>query len=593
MFKLTVYKKVNMSRNFFLLILIFLLVLVGGKIIMAHEKIATYKEAMQLYNSGNLRAAEKKFRAAKLNVVVTDHNQDINQKLSILSPIREVIEDLDEKAAGYYKQNDLDKLVDMYNRWQESRKKWVSGTAIQKQMYEEMVAFTKLDQDMLGYFSEIKQTNLAKLQNYSPTSSAEEEGVFNSLKLVPAEYYDGDTKKTKEIQTVFQTYYSGKMNKLTAANAPVFDITAEGERQYGMLTKFSIDSRWLTDTLDSHLVHVLSAALAKKDYPTFAEQANTVKRLSGNMGAAKVFPFIEKSKTDLLANAKKLVSGNKFADAISIYEALRPLENTDQLLANANIAWDKYEPIRVLQRLYPGKEFPNFVNAKNKWGADSVIAAISKDGEIYLGKLKGEEAMVVTEGSIQGSATISKLVFQSNLSQSDYPVIYIEAKSSERKHRYLAYEVRANSMGKILDVEADNLTIEARNVLLADNPTGSGAGQLAYYEPVSDGDYQFTKIKVDYVDISVNDIAQYYGKKVRFTAFSTANQNGGALVTLSETYNYSTNSWEKTYLLLKGQTTLIIYRDYTVIGTFTSYTNITDDYGEQIRVPVFQIEKIE
>jgi hypothetical protein len=383
------------------------------------------------------------------------------------------------------------------------------------------------------------------------------------------------------------------MNKLTAANAPVVDITVEGERQFGMLAKFSIDSRWLMDTLDSHLVQVLSGALAKKDYSTFAEQANTVKRLSASMGSAKVFPFIEKSKTDLLANAKKLVASNKFADAISIYEALRPLENTDQLLTNANITWDKYEPIRVLQRLYPGKEFPHFVNAKNKWGADSVIAAISKDGGIYLGKLKGEEAMVVNEGSLQGSPTISKLTFQSNLGQSDYPVIYIEAKSSERKHRYLAYEVRANSMGKILDIEADNLTIEAKNVLLADNPTGSGAGQLAYYEPGSDGDYQFTKIKVDFVDISVQDIAQYYGKKVRFTAYTTVNQNGGALVTLSETYNYSTERWDKTYLLLKGQSTLMIYRDYTVIGMFTSYTNITDEYGEQIRVPVFQIEKIE
>jgi hypothetical protein len=101
MFKLTVYKKVNWSRNVSLLILIVLLVAVSGKMIMAHEKIQTYKEAVKLYESGKLVAAEEKFRAAKLNVFVTDHNKDIHLILSILTPILEVMEEIDEQAADY------------------------------------------------------------------------------------------------------------------------------------------------------------------------------------------------------------------------------------------------------------------------------------------------------------------------------------------------------------------------------------------------------------------------------------------------------------------------------------------------------------
>jgi hypothetical protein len=594
MLKLTVYKKVSMSRNFFLLLLIVLLVLVGGKIMLAHEKLATYKEAMKLFQSGELVAAERKFRDAKLNFSVTDHNKDINLKLSILSPIREVMEDLDEKAADYYEKKDLDKLVDMYERWQKSRKKWVSGTSIQKRMYEEMVVLTKLDQDMESYFSTIKKTNLAKLQNNTANSSSDEEEIFTTMKKIPSEYYGSDpATKTKEIQSSFQTYYAGKINAMTAANAPVVDLVTEGLRQYGMLEKFSIATSGLKETLDSHLLKVLTSALGKNDFATFAEQANSIKKLSANMASAKVFPFIEKSKNDLLAKAKNLTAGNKFADAISIYEALKLLENTDQFIANANLAWDKYEPIRVLQRLYPGKEFANVVNAKNKWGADSVVAAVSKDGGIFFGKLKGEEAMAVTEESFQGLQAIKKLDFQSNLSKSDNPVIYMEAKSSERKHHYVAYEVRSGSMVKILDVEADNLTIEAKNVLLVDNPIGSGAGQPAYYELDNDGKYQFTNIKVDYVDIEVGDITKYMGKKVRFTAYAAAKVNGESLVTLSESYNNSSGQWEKTYLLLKGKTNFTIYTNYKVIGTFNSYTNITTDTGEQLRVPVFQVEKVE
>jgi hypothetical protein len=593
MFKLTVYKKVNMSRNFFLVILVFLLVLVGGKIIMAHEKITTYKEAVRLFQSRELVAAEKKFRAAKLNVSVTDNNKDINLKLSILSPIREVMEDLDETAADQYDKKELDKLVETYDRWQKSQRKWVSGTAVQKDMYEEMVVLTKLDKDLEGYFSSIKKAQLAKLQNDTASGQAKEDEIFKALKKIPAEYYGGDAAKTKEIQTSFQKYYAAKINKLTTANAPVVEVVTEGNRQFGMLTQFSIDSSWLKETLDAYLVNVLTLVIDKKDYATFAEQANAIRNLSANMKDAKVFPFIEKAKSDLLTKAKNLTESNKYADAIALYEALKPLENTDQLIANANLTWDKSEPIRVLKRLYPAKEFPNFVNAKNKWGADSIVAAISTDGGIYFGKLKGEEVMAVTEGNLVGSPTINMMTFQNSFRSTDNPVIYIDAKSPERKHRYLAYEVRSASIVKILDVEADNLTVEAKNVILLDNPVGSGAGQLAYYEPDNNGEYHFSKIKEDYIDIQVGDIANYYGKKVRLTAFSDSKASGGALVTLSETYNYSTSRYEKTYLLLKGQSGFTIYANYTVIGTFNSYETFTNDYGESVRVPVFQVEKVE
>ncbi|WP_066065326.1 hypothetical protein [Neobacillus soli] len=594
MFKLTVYKKVNRSRNFFLLILVCLLVLVGAKIIMAHEKVTAYKEAVRLFQSGQLVAAEKKFRVAKLNISVTDYNEDIKEKLSVLSPIREVMEELDEQAASYNGEKDLDKLVETYDSWQESRKKWVSGTAVQKDMYLEMVALTKLDKELKGYFSAITKTNLAKLANDSGIGQATEEEIFTILQKIPDEYYGANgAAKSKKIGTSFQTYYAAKINKLTAANAPVAEIVAEGNRQFGMLSQFSIGIGWLKDTLNSHLLKVLTAAMDKKDYPAFAEQANSVKNLSSNMKNAKVFPYIEKSKTDLLARAKGLTAGNKYADAISIYEALKPLENTDQLITYANLAWDKYEPIRVLERLYPEKKFPNYVNVKDRWGADSVVAAISKDGRIYLGKLKGEAAMAVTEGNLAGSPAIDKLTFQSGLTTSGNPVIYLDAKSTKRKHHYLAYEVSKGSMVKILDVEADNLTVESQQVLLVDNPAGSGAGKLAYYEPDIDGEYQFTNIKVDYVDIEVDDITKYYGKKVRFTAFAASVTDSGALVTLSETYNESTNSYDKIYLLLKGQSGFTIYANYTVIGIFNSYTNITDDNGEQVRVPVFQVEKVE
>ena len=584
--KSTVYKKVIKSRNFFLLLLMVLLVLVGGKIILAHEKIAAYEVALKLYQAGDLVAAEKKFRAAKRNLSVTDHNPDINQKLAILSPIRETMENLDKEADAY--QKDLDQLIEIYNTWQEKRKTWVSGTMIQQDMYGEMLALTRLDRDFAGYFSERKKTELAKLQK----GDAEEVKVFTILTKIPAEYYGDDGAKTKEIQSAFQQYYSDKIKTLIEKKASVAEIVSEGSRQFGMLAKFTMDFSWLQDILDSHLVKILHASISNKDVAAFAEQANTIRNLSAAMKEAKVFSVIEKIKGELLSNAKGLVAANKYEEAISLYEALKLLENTEQLITDANLAWDQHEPIRLLKHLYPTKEFTSVVNAKNKWGADIVIAAISKDGGIYFGKRKGEEALAVTEGTLEGSLTITKLEFDSSYGSANNPVILIDAKSSERKHHYLAYEVRSGAMVKILDIEADNLTVESKQLLLVENPAGQAGGEPTYFEPDAQGVYRFTKIKVDYVDINVSDISNYTGKKVRFTAYVAGKANGGALVTLSETYNNTTSQLEKTYLLLKGQSEFTIYKNYTVIGTFNGYEDMVGENGEQVRVPVFAVEKL-
>ncbi|MEH7081516.1 hypothetical protein V7139_02070 [Neobacillus drentensis] len=593
MYKYTVYRKVNMSRNFFLLVLVILIVLVSAKIIMAHQKIANYNEAVRLFKAGQLVAAEEKFHEAKLNVSVSDHNKDINIMLSILSPIREVMEDIDEKAADYNKENDLDSLVSLYERWQESQKKWVSGTSVQKDMYGEMVALTKLDQDMKGYFAAIKKTYLDKLKNDAVNGISEEEEVFHVLNKIPTEYYGKKlSARTTTIEKSFQKYYEVKFKKMIASGI-VSSIVDEGNRQFSALRVLSMNSDWLEQALDENLLEIVTNAMNKKDYAAFAESANTMKKLEGNMNDAKVFAYIETSTADILKQANQLTDAHKYEDAINIYQALKPLKDTAQSIANANLLWDKYEPVRVLQRLYTGKEFLDSVTARNKWGADSIVAAISGDGEIYFGKLMGEEAMAVTEGTLDGTTGITKLSFQNSLSTAGNPVIYMDAKSTKRNHHYLAYEVRSGSMVKILDVEADQLTVDPNHVLVVDNPVGEGEGEIAYFAPDGNGQYQFNGIKVDYVDIEVKDLANYYGKKVRFTAFADTLQNGGALVTLSKTFNDSTGQWEKTYALLKGETDFIVYQNYTVIGMFNSYEDITDENGGSIRVPVFQVEESE
>ena len=123
--------------------------------------------------------------------------------------------------------------------------------------------------------------------------------------------------------------------------------------------------------------------------------------------------ILKKTTSDDLAKAENLTEANKYEDAIRIYEALKPLKDTTVSIASANLAWDKFEPIRVLKRLYPGKEFPNVINAKNRWGADSVVAAITTDGGNNILASLREKKWSLTEGSIR-VRPIKETAFNSN-----------------------------------------------------------------------------------------------------------------------------------------------------------------------------------
>ncbi|MEH7250771.1 hypothetical protein V7111_01385 [Neobacillus niacini] len=584
MFKLTVYKKVNLSRNLRLFIFIICLLAVGGKIVFAHEKIDDYREAMKLFESGELIAAEKQFQLARKNPFVTDHNQEMDQILSILTPIKEEMEEIDEQGQDYFEENQLAELVQTYERWQENAIKWLAGTAIQQDMYGEMLVKTKLEKDFHDYFSKSKTSLAASLKD-----PADEESVYQDFMLIPADYYGGDSAKVNEVEALFIQYYSLKMQPLFS-NENTSSIVEEGSRQLKMLSTFSMDTEWLKNSLDSNLLRVLTKAMNKEDYAAFAEQATSVKKLPSLMAESKVIAFIETSQNNLLTKAKNLRDKNKFEEALSIYQGLMPLEDTSMQIADAEWEWDKFEPIRVLKRQYPGKEFPQTINGRNIFGAESVVAAISNEGILYIGKLKGQEPMAISETKLVNAPVIEKLVFQNDLSEN--PVILIEAKSQQRAHRYLAFEIRNNFIENILDIEANNLAIEAPGQLLLDNPVGKGEAEFAYYERGIDGVYRFSKIKVDYIDISVKEILNYQGMKVRFNGY-VQRLNTNQVVLLSEKYNYDTNQYERSYLVVRGATVPGTDTFRSLIGTFTTYETMFDEYGQSIEVPVFTVEKVE
>ncbi|OCA88080.1 hypothetical protein A8F94_09685 [Bacillus sp. FJAT-27225] len=387
--RLTSYRKMSLSRNMLLIILAVCLVGVGSKIVLAHEKIATFNEADALYAAGKMRAAEEKFRLAKLNVSVRDHNDVINTRLAELSPIREMVEQLDEQAADYIDDDNLAGLVETEASYQEHRNKWQNGTPAEADMFGEMIAYTKLDQDLKNYFVKQIESLFAKLKG--SLHADEELTVFNSLSMIPPSYYGGESKKVSTIEKNFTAYFSGRLDKLLTAES-FYPAVQEGERQFDRLKEFKLESQWLFDTLDSFLLGMLTGPFDEKDYKTFVHRAKDSSDLEADMKDSNAFAFRASSLAGLERTARQLASNHKYEKAIEIYTALSVMTDYSKQIAALESEWDLHEPIRVLKRKYPDEKFVTVIDGRNGFEADSYLAAISEGGILYFGKISGGSA---------------------------------------------------------------------------------------------------------------------------------------------------------------------------------------------------------
>ncbi|WP_043930422.1 hypothetical protein [Bacillus sp. EB01] len=659
-----------MSRNLLLVILAFCLVGVGAKIALAHEKIATFNEAEALYAAGKMRAAEEKFRAAKLNVSVSDHNDAINARLAELSPIRELMEHLDEQAADYVEDGDLAGLVKMEAQFQNYRTKWLKGTAAEVDMLGEMVAFTKIEKDFKAYFAEHIRNLSSRLKG--SLLADEELTVFDSFSMIPPSYYGGKAKKVSTIEKNFTAYFSEQLEKVLTADT-FYPAVQEGERQFDQLKRFNMESGWLFDKLDGFLLAMLEEPFEKEDYKTFVQRAKDASDLETALKNGEAFAYRTSKLSGLEKMAGQLASNHSYEKAIEIYKALEPMADYSEQIASLEVEWDLHEPVRVLQREYPDEKFVQVLDGRDRFGADSYVAAISEVGMLYFGKV----TRTVTQGTVEGdwdgngianseedwdgngvldgnedsdsdgipnsdedingngiqddqedsdsdgvpnseddsggtdTATTSRRVSIDVVTNSDSvplpakkfqfsasygtgpdPVIYFEADSAERANRYVAYDIQNESLVKILDIEADSLKIESDGVLLADNPTGEGDGEMVYFSLSMDGYYEFDEILVDYVDIEATELENYKGEKVRFSDTVDMVKDGYGWIRISEEYNDELGYWIADYILVEWDD-LMEYASYTFIGTYKKKATVTDENLEERSFPVFVVEEIE
>ncbi|MBP1992476.1 hypothetical protein [Paenibacillus eucommiae] len=224
--------------------------------------------------------------------------------------------------------------------------------------------------------------------------------------------------------------------------------------------------------------------------------------------------------------------------------------------------------------------------SSNQLGAVIYAAGITEGGKLVWAGWMPDMSIATKEVLIDKSLTIKNMTIAYNISLQGNPTLILEASSNSRKSRFAAFEVDEKSTLTLLfDIEADGFQMEQPGLMLVDHPAGhdgegqvsgngesnwdgdgedQGQGQQAYFK-YSNGQYIFSEIKKDFVDIPLSDLNKYQNIKIRFTA---------AIVEVFE--NTAVMLFNGEYIFLSSNITFQV-GDASIIGTWTSMGEIIID----------------
>lgn len=486
-------KNPTVIRNLLFVLLLLALISVGYKLYYVSLKISTFQQAEEYIKQNNMVLAEQYFTKAEENRTIDYKEERIQEALSLLDPVRR-IRLLKEQAILAGDARDIPLLLDVYNNYQEQKKKYTTWDKEKKDMFNQAKKIYALENSLTTYFAQAKKQFVTQMKDNMNHRKYDEENFLPFYFAIPAEYFGGQNQKKQEIQTQLKEYDLAKFNYLSKHKkfADVIDRTSHTLNLY---KEHSINSPWLLAAVDRFGRAVMEENLAGNYIIDFATNAKKYEELKSYFpSGSSTLSYIKKSVKSLLNKAKRYTAQQNFSAAIDLYKKLEIYQDTSKEIAAVERKWDEHEPIRLLQRQFPDKTFSLVANGKYQRGTKLFIAAISDENKLYYGSLLSDDTLKTMESSLEEGMRPKKLYAQENVRSESLPGIVVEGKSDVRQSLYVGFEVHESELKQIFAFEADGFYMESTGVMVVNNPIGDGAGQLAYYRP-SDGVYQFSGIK--------------------------------------------------------------------------------------------------
>jgi len=512
------------------LIAIAALVLVGLKTYNSLMKMYDFRKAEASLKEKNMIDAEAYYAKASNNGWIKYREPEIEEAVASLAPVTEIKGELLSVIDRSNGENPKD-LMAALTQYQTMKKASAAKGGEYGSLFADISDHFDIDRRFEDSFADYKKDITKQLQTAAKKKSFSDELVASYLQI-PAQYFGGLEKKQTEIAERLSAYDNARID--AAAEEKKFEeVLQEGVRLKAIYAKYKVKPEWLIAKLDQYALDRLSASVKNNRMDVFSKDAVRFEKTPGlAVKGSETLAYISKTINERMQQAANLGKSKKYAEAIDLYEQIDAYRSTDKKIRDIELQWAVDEPGHILLKVAPGQEFSNIINGKDAMGA-LLYAAGTSNGKLVLARMMKDMSMNKKEASIDGNLAIQSIGVANNLSSN--PVILIEGKSSARKTRYVAYEVRSSSLNKILDVEADGFSMEKPGTMVVDNPVGTGAGEEAYYA-FSNGAYHFKEIKPDYVEISLANLSKYKDVKVRFSCTILASDGATAVVMYNDQY---------------------------------------------------------
>lgn len=571
------YKKSKQVQAIAFGIMVVMIALAGWKLYTAALKVRDARAADRYYSQEEWQLAEQAYKAAAGNRSIAYREEDVVQGVAALQPVSELnslLAGLAERAKRAGSSGDMDGLLAVYQEYTELKGQLdqpasafsaalarLGGKQSPASLFADWSRTHQVEKRFDAAFARVKQSALAQMEK-ELQEQAYSDSAFSVLSLIPDEYWGGG-EKNAQLQSLLKPYDEARLEAIGRSRGAAA-LLQEGQRLMKLYAGWGLPENWLMPKMEQLAQGALQASLNSGNLPDFLAVAKQMEATKALTSSSPTLELIRSTYSRQLEAAGQLVEKGQYQEAIDLYSQLGSYRDTLELIGETRVKWALAQPEQLLEQAAPGASFLSITTGSNEFGAVVYAVGIS-DASVVLAGLDKEHSLFKLEEPLE--EPVQPRSIQPIPPLRDLPVLLVEADSSSRKARYIAYEAGEGQLRKLFDFEADGYEAAGEDTLIVTNDAEQGADRESYYK-YADGIYAFDSIRQDFLEIDLNDIVDYPDIRVRFactiltaedeTAIA-AHQGGYVLLSgarLRPGAAVITGTWSRTDKVMQGGQTV-------------------------------------
>ncbi|MEK4343031.1 SH3 domain-containing protein [Brevibacillus sp. FSL L8-0710] len=481
------YRKSLWVRNALLVLFIIAAVGVVWKIGFSLYKVSLYEKARGYYEENNLLLAEETFSKANGITSIQYGDEAWSRSLSGLTTIRLELESLARQADAAIKERDDARMLAIYDGYHGMKSKYVKQQELQTVSFFKAISNRlSLESNINSYFLQAMELAKGALENNLVQKRYRNEESIASLAAIPDEYYGGTDKKKRELTRLFRSYDEAKFAHLTAAGS-FPEVTASAANSLRAYKQASIQADWLVALLERYAKEEIRSAIRQDDLLAFIALAKAYREIRDVLPSrSEALDQIDRYISSKLRQAERYVDARQYEKAIELYRELNALEDTSTLIAEAESRWVDNEPVRLLREKYPDKAYRFVMSGESLWGSQVYAVGLTEDDDpqLYLAAKMPDGNVLYLEKSVGSGVAPSKLSLSEALGEKEAPLIFLEAQGKERTYLYTGFapDLFSSRLAKVFEIEGEGFAAESPELIIVDNPTGEGEGEIAFFK---------------------------------------------------------------------------------------------------------------